>query len=46
MSLESVVAAVTGWLILKEFMTVFELLGCALVFFAVILSQIPITKGK
>ena len=46
MSLESVVAAVTGWLILKEFMTVFELLGCALVFFAVILSQIPIAKGK
>ena len=39
MSLESVVAAITGWLILKESMTAFELLGCALVFFAVILNS-------
>ena len=41
MSLESVVAAITGWLILKESMTLWELLGCALVFCAVVLSQIP-----
>jgi drug/metabolite transporter (DMT)-like permease len=45
MSLESVVAAITGWLILHETMTFWELLGCALVFAAVILSQIP-TKIK
>ena len=41
MSLESVVAAITGWLILRESMTSVELLGCCLVFAAVILSQIP-----
>ena len=46
MSLESVVAAITGWLILKESMTVPELLGCALVFAAVILSQIPTKRKK
>ena len=45
MSLESVVAAITGWLILRETMTGVELFGCCLVFAAVILSQIP-TKIK
>ena len=44
MSLESVFAALGGWLILKERMTVWELLGSALVFCAVILSQIPTKK--
>ena len=47
MSLESVFAALSGWLLLKETMTVTELTGCALVFAAVILSQIPMkTKEK
>lgn len=46
MSLESVVAAITGWLILHETMTFWELLGCCMVFAAVILSQIPVKKGK
>ena len=41
MSLESVIAALCGWLILKETMTGTELLGCGLVFAAVILSQMP-----
>ncbi len=41
MSLESVFAALGGWLILNETMTPWELLGCGLVFAAVILSQIP-----
>lgn len=41
MSLESVIAAICGWLILKETMTGFELLGCCLVFAAVIISQLP-----
>ena len=45
MSLESVVAAITGWLILNESMTGAELLGSCLLFTAVILSQIP-TKIK
>ena len=44
MSLESVIAALCGWLILKETMTGWELLGCGLVFAAVILSQIPEKK--
>ncbi len=46
MSLESVFAALGGWLILKETMTVPELLGSGLVFAAVILSQVPIRKAK
>ena len=45
MSLESVVAALTGWLILNESMTGEEFLGSCLLFTAVILSQIP-TKIK
>lgn len=44
MSLESVIAALCGWLILKETMSAPELLGCALVFAAVILSQLPEKK--
>ena len=45
MSLESVIAALSGWLILQETMTFWELTGCALVFIAVILSQIPHKKA-
>ena len=44
MSLESVVAAITGWLILHESMTGVELLGSCLVFAAVVLSQLPAKK--
>lgn len=41
MSLESVFAVLFGWLLLKETMTPSELLGCLLVFSAVLLSQMP-----
>ena len=41
MSLESVIAALAGWLILNEVMTGWEFTGCILVFAAVILSQLP-----
>lgn len=41
MSLESVFAAIGGWLILSESLTPIELGGCALVFAAVLLSQVP-----
>lgn len=41
MSLESVFAAIGGWLVLSESLTAVELAGCALVFAAVLLSQIP-----
>ena len=41
MSLESVFAALSGWLVLKQRLEGRELLGCVLVFAAVILAQIP-----
>jgi len=41
MSLEAVFAALGGWLILSESLTAVELSGCALVFAAVLLSQVP-----
>ena len=46
MSLESVVAVLSGWLILKETMSGPEILGCCLVFAAVILSQLPDRKTQ
>lgn len=42
MSLESVFAALSGWLFLGETMTGKELTGCVLVFVAVLLAQIPL----
>jgi drug/metabolite transporter (DMT)-like permease len=44
MSLESVFAALFGWLLLHETMTRAELLGCLLVFAAVVMSQLPEKK--
>lgn len=44
MSLESVFAAIGGWLVLRETMTGRESLGCCLAFAAVILSQIPVER--
>ncbi len=44
MSLESVFAALCGWLLLHERMSPAELCGCALVFSAVIISQLPEKK--
>ena len=46
MSLESVFAALGGWLVLGETMTRWELTGCALVFAAVILSQLSPAGDK
>ena len=46
MSLESVFAALAGWLILHETLSFRELLGCVLVFAAVILAQIPLPDRK
>ena len=42
MSLESVFATLAGWIILKEYLSTQELIGCGLVFAAVILTQLPI----
>ena len=46
MSLESVFATLAGWLILKEYLSTKELIGCGLVFAAVILTQIPAPAKK
>lgn len=39
MSLESVFAVLAGWLFLGEVMTLREIIGCGLVFAAVLLAQ-------
>lgn len=44
MSLESVFAALGGWLLLHDTMTTLELTGCALVFAGVIMSQLPVKR--
>lgn len=44
MSLESVFAALGGWLVLHNTMTPRELCGCGLVFAGVIISQLPTKK--
>ncbi len=46
LSLESVIAALAGWVILREVLTPRQLGGCILVFLAVILAQIPIPLKK
>ena len=46
MSLESVFAALGGWWLLGQTMQGHELAGCALVFAAVVLSQLPEKKKQ
>ena len=46
MSLESVFSVVAGWIILNEKMGPRELFGCALMFVAIVLAQIPFQKKK
>lgn len=41
MSLESVFAALSGWIILGEILSLKEFAGCCLVFAAIILAQLP-----
>lgn len=41
MSLESVFSTLFGWILLKEHLTGRELLGCFIIFIAVILAQLP-----
>lgn len=45
-SLESVFAALCGWIILKEKLTLKELFGCIIVFAAIILAQMPERKSE
>ena len=44
MSLESVFAAITGWLFLNEVLSLNETIGCVLIFTAIIISQIEFKK--
>lgn len=46
MSFESVFAAVSGWLILNESLSLTEVIGCVLVFIAIIIPQIPYKRIK
>ena len=46
LSLESVFSCLAGWLILNEALSAKELAGCALVFIAILLSQLPMPVGK
>ncbi len=39
LSLESVFAVISGWLLLEEKLTFIQVVGCVLIFFAVLLSQ-------
>ncbi len=41
MSLESVFSALSGWLLIGQTLTVLEIMGCALMFIAIILAQLP-----
>ena len=44
--LESVVSALAGWLILHEALTARELIGCVLMFEAIVLAQVPMPGRK
>lgn len=46
MSLESVFSVLAGWLILQEKMGFRQLGGCALIFAAILLAQIPVDKFR
>lgn len=46
LSLESCIAVIAGWLILGESLTKRELLGCILMFIAIVLAQLPEKKAK
>ena len=46
LSLESVFSALAGWVILNQALSERELLGCVLIFCAIIMAQIPIRRRK
>ena len=46
MSLESVFAAISGWLILHERMSGTEILGCVLIALAIVLAQVTLRKNS
>lgn len=46
MCLESVVSVLSGWLYLNELLTTREIIGCIVMFAAILISQIPVKKSK
>jgi len=46
MCLESVFAVLAGWVILHEELSARELIGCVVMFVAIILTNLPEKKGK
>lgn len=46
MSLESVFAALGGWLIMHKTLSIVELIGCLVMFVAIILAQLPVKQKK
>ncbi len=46
MSLESVFAALGGWLLMNKALSIVEIIGCVVMFFAIVLAQIPFKKVK
>lgn len=46
MSLESVISALAGWVILGQVLSPKEILGCVLMFVAIIITQIPVGNKK
>ena len=46
MSLESVISALAGWVILGQVLSLKEIIGCVLMFVAIVITQIPIGNKK
>lgn len=46
LSLESVISALAGWVLLKQALSGKEIAGCVLVFAAIILAQLPVGRKK
>lgn len=46
LSLESVISVLAGWLILRQSMSYREVIGCVLMFGAIVLAQLPERKKK
>ena len=44
MCLESVVAVLAGWIVLGQDMSSREILGCVLMFVAIVLAQLPVPE--
>lgn len=46
MCLESVIAVIAGWIVLKEALSEREMIGCVLMFAATVLAQLPMPKKR